>query len=304
MTKQLCLLLIFLLVVTFNNNAQQSATVYYLIIGSAHYSLEYEKYSTGFNGLLNLEAAETSANKMAVLLDSFGAVYGKTIITKANKLLLKHEFFKAVDEIVLKVKNDKKKNPFIVFYYAGHGFSCPQFEGLFLPPGNFVQNPELLDLEKWSKYGIAPLDIHEKFQQAKINHMMLLDCCYEGRQQPDKLPDQSVVKGLGIENVETLMKQTYEILKAMNRMVGPDPVIFSAPVDVSVVSVPMPYNDNEYVGPLCRKAYLVWEKVGKEKLSIKQFTSLLTAKDLDNLTIPAVTYASFDAQNEQIFKQK
>lgn len=283
---------------------QKKTTLYYLCIGSEHYSIDSELYEEGFNGLLNLEAATTSSNKMATLFKDFGATYGKVINSSPEHFITKKYIFDAIEDVIRKIKKEKKTNPFLIIYYAGHGFSCPDFEGHFIPPGDFIKNPSSLDLDGWIKYGIGALDIHEKISNAKLNHMILLDCCHEGKQKQDNLPDQSVVKSLGIDNVESLMKNTYTIFRAMNRMVGPNPVIFSTSVDSSVPTVPLPDQDNEEVGPLCRKAYIIKKKVGDATLSIENFTMLLLDKNLDALTVPAVSFVQFDYTKKYLIKMK
>jgi hypothetical protein len=303
-TNYLSLLLSGIVLLSLTGKAQQNTSLFYLCVGSEHYTIDFEKYAPGFGGLANLTAATESAKKMATLFNEFGAMNGIVFTSTADSMISKANFSAAVSSLIKMVQKNKAKNPFVVLYYCGHGFSAPRLEAHYIPPGGFTQNPETLSPEEWNTYGIAPLDFHEQLQKAKLNHMILLDCCYEGKQQQNPLPSQAVVKNLGIENVEGFMKNTYELLKDMNRMIGPDPVVFSTKADSSVATVSMPGIKDLTVGPICRRAYLIKQKTEGQKLTVRNFTNLLLEKELDALTVPCVSFYTEGVENADFIKPR
>jgi hypothetical protein len=274
----------------------QSVTpkIYYCIIANEHYSLDYNKFEEGFSGLINVEEASIAADKIEAIFKQWGATKGIVLkSTKTTKLDSKM-LLGSIDKIISTIKKDKTKNPLLLFYYAGHGFSSEKLQALFLPDGEFTKNPDLLTLENWDKYATVALDLHEKLQQADIEHMMFFDCCYSGRQLQIERLSPNTINQLNLKTLDQLMGDTYSILTAMYRMVGPDPVIFSTSAGKSVQTLPL-YDgmDSEYVPPLCRRLLLLNQQNAQFPMKqISEWMKVFLNKNFDPPTAQAVSYWS------------
>jgi len=275
---------------------QNKYDLFYLSIGSSHYSNP---------ALGSLDAANTAAERMSQLFQKMGAKSGITLLSSKEKMLNRSRLFVALTEILERAKKSKSKNPFIIVYYAGHGFSSGRYKSHFLPPGNFSKNPKLMDQEEWFEYAIAPLEIEETIDSAKMDFMMLLDCCYDGKLIDPEYADQFIIDNFGMEKVDELMKQTYNIFDAMNIMVGPDPVLFSCPPGQRVITTLYDFEDGkEETATLCRRSYITMEKLGNISVSVTDFVVMMTDENLDHRTSPAFSGWKFDEKNLQFLKME
>lgn len=232
---------------------QQTYDLYYLCIGSVYYDKTPSHLETGFKGLFDVQGAGHSARKMASLLDNFGAREGDTLISKEYQYLSSKEILKAVKKIIQKAKRDKAHRPLLVFYYCGHGFSSGLHEDHFIVPGTMTHNYQNFEYEDWGKHLLPSLMIRELLDDSDLPYFMLLDCCYEGKQNAVERITNEMATLFGLQTYQTMEGQVYKILLAMNRMVGPNPVVFSTTAGESVptVSYTSANGQTEWIGPLC-----------------------------------------------------
>lgn len=268
--------------------------IYYCIIANEHYSVDFQKFEEGFSGLINVEEATIAADKMEAIFKQWGAAKGVVLKSTASTKLNSKMLLGSIDKIINTIKKDNAKNPLLLFYYAGHGFSSEKLQALFLPDGEFTKNPDLLTLETWDKYATVALDLHERLQRAYIAHMMFFDCCYSGRQSQIERLSPNAINQLNLKTLDQLMSNTYSIFTAMYRMVGPDPVIFSTTAGNSVQTVPL-YDgvDAEYVPPLCRRLLLLQKQNAQFPMKqLSEWMKVFLNKNFDPLTAQAVSYWS------------
>lgn len=299
-----CLFILLLLAETLS--AQTAYNIFYLSIGSGHYKRIFDETPGAYHGLDNMPAAINSALRMAALLDTMGAKKGRVLTSSPGKYLTRRQMLESTKQLIQSVKLSKVKDPLIVFYYCGHGFSNGKSEAHYIPPGDYIKNPRTLN-ESDLDSTLAPLDVREMLDESKIHYIMLLDCCYEGEQHaPDRL-SPAVVKALGLEQMDELMGDTYKLLVAMNRMVGPDPVVFSTKAGNTVPVVRYRFADGEqWVGPLCRRSHMVMnEKLAKEaRVTVSDFTVMLLSSTLDDKTSTSQSGWVLDTQNFNYIKSK
>jgi len=267
---------------------------YYYIVANAHYSTDYNKFEEGFSGLINVEEAENSADSIELLFKSWGARFGTVLKSTKTSEINSKQLLAGLDRLINTIKSDKVKNPIVYFYYAGHGFSSKKLQALFLPNGDFTRNPDNLTLENWGQYATVALDIHEKLQGAKLQHMMFFDCCYSGMQENMKRLSKQAIENFGLRAMDKLMGDSYKIFEAMYQMVGPDPVIFSTKAGETVVTVPVSAADNAvYVAPLCRRLLQLRNTYpGSPVLQLDSWMNKFLNKGFDPPTSAVVSYWS------------
>jgi len=240
----------------------------------------------------NLEEASVSVDSMKTIFEQWGATKGIILKSSKEKLVNSKDIFYSLDQLVKLIKNSKAKNPCILFYYAGHGFSSKEFQALYLPNGEFTRNPDSLSTEDWEKYSTTAVALHEKLQNVKLPHYMFFDCCYSGKQdKPERLTNWQI-NNLGLKAFDELPGDTYTIFTAMNQMVGPNPVIFSAKAGDAVATVPLNNVQSDiYVAPLCRRILMLNKEVPINPLSnTKEWMNKMLDKNFDTATATAVSY--------------
>lgn len=289
-------LLFLFLLISIKGISQKQYDIYYLSIGSGY----YEPLGKEPKGKLpDVTAAISSSKLMTKLFDSLGAKSGITLLSTKKKVVTKEEVMTNVDRIIKDAK--KGKNPFIVFYYCGHGFTSGKLKAHFITTGEFFHDTEEFEHEDWLEYALPPLDIREKLSASKIPYMMLIDTCYSGNlENPERLT-QSEIDAFGLKKMDDLMGDTYNILIALNQMLGPDPVIFSANAGTPALTLNYKFEDGKTreVGPICRKAHIVMNTKFKniDKVSVKEFTVNMLDKEIDPETSSINSAWVFDAQN-------
>lgn len=299
--------ILWILTIHHKSYSQEQYDIFYFVIGSEHYEQDPKKYDVGFEGLNNLEAANNSAVKMGQLFERMGAKSGRLILSKSTSDINQKLILDQLGGLIKEVKKSKAKNPIIIFYYAGHGFSSGDYKTHFIPPGNFVKNPSLLEWEDWLEYSIAPLDIREILDESKISYMMLLDCCYEGELRQQELVSEEIQDLTGSDEVMDLFGEIGNILDNLNTMTGPDPVIFSCKPGSTVTTDLYDFGEGrEEVAPLCRRIHLIFDQKLKEvDVSISDLVIMLIYEDLDVRTGPAYSTWTFDEKNlNYLWKRK
>jgi hypothetical protein len=292
-TNRILILAVFMITAQEINAEFSGKTGYYLIVANEHYSIEFEKFEAGFSGLTNLEEASVSADYIQQYFKEWGIRKGIILKSTPERKLTSKLITAGVMELIQLIRRDKaSKNAIVYFYYAGHGFSSKKLQALYLPNGDFTRNPDSLAMEDWDKYATVALDLHEQFQKEHLPHLMLFDCCYNGRQDSIGRLSSRQIQNLGLFAVDKLMGETNTLLTAMFRMVGPDPVIFSTQAGNNVPTVPLnDQADSIYVAPLCRRLGLLKVSGSLTPVSdIKAWMKQFLSKDFDPLTSSAISF--------------
>ena len=287
--------------------AQDQLDIFYLCVGSEHYEQNQEKYDDGFLGLNNLEAANNSAQKMAELFQRMGAKSGRVLLTQSSIMLTQMSLIDQVNGLIKDVEKAEAKNPIIIVYYAGHGFSSGDYKTHFIPPGAFVKNPKTLEWEEWLEHSIAPLEIREILEDSKISYVMLLDCCYHGELRQQELISEELQNLTGTNTVMELFGEVGNILENLNTMTGSDPVVFSCQPGATVATDLYDFGQGkEEVAPLCRRIHLILdEKLKEENVTVSDLVIMLKYRELDVRTEPAFTTWTFDEKNlNYLWKRK
>ncbi len=238
---------------------QTAYTVHVLAIGNGRYIKDPGHLQKGFAGLVDNADAEESAARFAATMSDHGAIRVDTLISRERHFLSRENVLGSVADWTRTVQAAKAINPLLVFYYCGHGFSEGTNYSLFLPPGDLTRDPRKLNAEEWGEVAISPLDIREKMEATGLPYLILLDCCYEGRQKPDpEMPDQYLIDQTGSQAAMDLWSDMIPILKMLNLMRGPDPVLFATRPGKVVETLLHRFEDGEtWVGPLCARSQAV-----------------------------------------------
>ena len=99
--------------------------IYYISIGSSHYE----------NLDMNLPLAKGSNNSARVIaetLDSYGAK-GTLLTSEEGDLPDREDLRQALFELKQNIREDNPENPFLIFYYMGHGIGDQASRYLYLP---------------------------------------------------------------------------------------------------------------------------------------------------------------------------
>jgi hypothetical protein len=305
--RSFVLIILWIFTINHESYCQDEYDIFYLVIGSEHYEQDAKKFDEGFLGLNNLEAANNSAVKMEQLFEKMGAKSGRMLLSKSPYDINQKLILDQLNGLIKEVKKSKSKNPIIIVYYAGHGFSSGDYKTHFIPPGNFVKNPAMLEWEEWLEHSIAPLDLREILEESKISYMMLLDCCYEGELRQQELVSEEIHDLTGTEELMDLFGDIGNILDNLNTMTGPDPVIFSCKPGSTVITDLYDFGEGrEEVAPLCRRIHLILDqKLKEEDVSISDLVIMLIYEDLDVRTGPAYSTWTFDEKNlNYLWKRK
>ncbi|THH34346.1 caspase family protein [Neolewinella litorea] len=269
----------------------QKYDLFYLSMGSPVYS-----------NLGNLDAAEVGATEMSNLFDELGAVDGLKVITDVSHPMTDKLINKSLNGLVKLIRKSRSSNPLVIFYYAGHGFTSGLSKGLYIPPTDFdIDNTKDYDYMDWLENTISPLQVKEFLDEQNLDYILMFDSCQEGELVDDQVLDSYVIDNLGLETLDTLMRQTYEILIAYNLMVGDNPVILSCEPGNIVSTEPYNFgNGTVDTAPLCRRAHIVLKRelVG-ESVSVKKFMQTLLNHELDPSTNSLFTAWKYGEKNDK-----
>lgn len=279
----------FMLTASTASLAQQKFDVYYVCVGSGNYESDFSKFEDGFSGLENIKAAINSANNVSKVLNQSNSVYGKTILSSASEFVTRNKVMEAVNDVVRRIKNDKKKNPFLIFYYCGHGISEGIAWSLYLIPGNFTLNPSANQADKMDENTVSiPLIFDDVSKELpKLPFMIIADCCYEARDIKPEL-DKLKEYNSGLKEVMNLSKDVANILRFGNEFHDKNSVLFSTKPGTTVKTVANPLNKSgEMIGPLARRLLMAYQK---DSLSWKSMVNLMIDVATDAQTQPAITF--------------
>lgn len=278
----------------------------FLIYGQDKYDIHYLSVGSGFYEPLGKEAphklsdvssANLSAEMMSKLFDSVGAKKGTSLISTKKKAIRKFDILKAIKQTIKAAK--KEKNPFIFFYFCGHGFTNGELEAHFMATGEFQYNTKNLTYEEWIEASLPPLDIRELLEESKIPYMMLVDTCDDGEKKEMDTFTDFEIESFGLEKADELMKNTYAILIELNRMTGPNPVVFSAKAGTFATILPYTFKDGiiRKVGPICRKAHIVLNDKLENTVSLSDFMVMMLDTETDEQTKEVNSSWVFDVEN-------
>ncbi len=298
-------LLLALLFLTATSIAQKEKfDLFYTCIGSKHYNKDPFELEGGFLGLNDVKGVDTSAYRMAHLFDQMGAQYGTVLASEKFGFLSQKVMLRSVKKMIKKAKSAQAARPLLIVYYCGHGFTAGLHEDHFIVPGDLTKNYTQFEQEDWYDHLLPSLKIRELLDDTGMPYLLLLDCCYEGKQQPIETIGDKMAERFGLQTYQELEGQVYNILLKLNQMVGPDPVVFSAPANKTVSNVDHRYRGSlSPVGPMCRRTFLFVAQLQQQESSyftIADWVQSLTDPLLDlsdeaePITAPSVTHCTQD----------
>lgn len=274
------LLLALLLLASRPAGAQAPASIYVLSIGSAHYDTDFSHFEAGFDGWPKLPAAATSARQMVKLLRSRQAVYVDTLISRKSTLVTRKAILAAVKRLSARARQDKNPNKLLVFYFAGHGVSEGFGWNLFLMPGDFHAKIKGRTAAAMAEVSVYAGEVYDELEKAKLPFMMLLDCCYEGRDEQGTL--KVLAHQQAFQPITEVAQAAMGAVRMLNQFVEPNPVVFSAKPGNLAPTVPLPGGKpNVEVGPVCRRALLAQAQLGNAPLTLERLLTALTNPALD-----------------------
>ena len=263
-------------------------SLYFVAVGSSDYVEAAPE--AGARGVRNIAGANTGARELATRLTQGGALFGVVLTSTRDRFVRTGDVWAAVDAAAARMKADRRLNPLLVVYFAGHGISEGVGWNHFSLPGDFTYRGELarLDVEGLAKATLHAAAIAERLKAVGVPYLLILDTCYEGQEAGFESP---VLSGPAIEG----LRNVAEILRFMNQFRQEEPVVFSTVPGTVVSTVQNPANPNGVaVGPLARRAILLLEAAAQDRrdVSLDAFVRGLTSRTLDQLTTPAVTWAT------------
>lgn len=297
MTIRIALLLVFFSNWSFS---QEKYSIHYISVGSGIYEPLGKEAP---HRLSDVAAANQSAQMMSELFDSIGAKNGISLISNKKKAIHKTDIMDAVRKTIIASKKDK--NPFIIFYFCGHGFTNGLLEAHFMATGEFQHDHKNLTYEEWIELSLPPLDIRELLDESEIPYLMLIDTCDSGNKQTVETFTDYEVEFLGLDTENELIISTYAILTEMNRMTGPNPVVFSAKAGsvASILSYKFADEKTRKVGPICRKAHIVLNEKLDDTVSLTDFMVMMLDDNTDEATNTINSFWVFDAENLNYIKK-
>ena len=266
--------------------AQPRFAIFFLAVGNTDYVAPTSPDLRGFG---RLEGANDSARAVSDIFARNGAVAGITLTSAEGRYVGKTDVDQALSDIFKRMKASRAANPFLVFYFAGHGISEGVAWNHFSVPGNFAYAHPLdrLDVEAMARHAINAALLADTLRKSGVPYLMLLDNCYDGRAA---LFESPVLTPTAIDN----LRQIAGVLRFINEFHGPNPVIFSAEPGREVPLAPDPRHPKQAsLGPLGRRLVLLSSRLGAATgLKLSELVALLTSAQLDDATSPPVTHAT------------
>ena len=133
---------------------------------------------------------------------------------------------------------------------------------------------------------------------------MLVDTCDSGSKRTIGTFTDYEVEFFGLDKTNELMISTYAILTEMNRMTGPNPVVFSAKAGTTASIISHTFKDKKTrrVGPICRKAHIVINEKLDSTVSLSDFMVMMLDDTTDEATNSINSAWVFDAENLNFIK--
>jgi len=265
--KYLILNLFSFLVVSFSFS--QDRDIYFLSVG----------VSENVNSKFDAKGANYSAREMAKLFQENGAKYGISLVSREGKIVTKSDIFLNINKLLEAAKNTGK-NPFIIYYFCGHGISENFGFNHFSVPGDFTGTSKNLIENNFTDDLVYTAEIFDAFDQSDFDFMMLLDNCYK--------QDDSEVLNDYQSTIGKLYSNTSGIVKALNQFRKPHPVIFSTVPGTSVQNTQHPFKDLPLsIGPLARRSLLATKN--SDTLNLSELVEYLIQGE-DTKTKSGISY--------------
>lgn len=234
-----------------------------------------------------------SATRLSYAFQKLGAVEGIELRdNKSDFLIKKEDILQSLEDIITLSKSSS--NPFVIYYFNGHGLGEGVGWNLFSIPGDFIGPLPPKDLEMLSRQTVYASEIVERLEKSEVPFLILFDNCYEGNElnfTNDILTDKAA------NNLNDILK----ILRHSNQFHTRYPVLFSIEPGetVSAVADPNAKFIDKSVGPLARRILKILEKLPENEIDLSSLVKALTDQEnqsisipLDTVTRPAITYVN------------
>jgi len=244
--------------------------VFYVAVGNEYYQ------QPGFS---NTHGGSRSAQKVAQWLGAAGAS-GECLRSTDELFISKEDVFSSIQRVLELAK--ETDNPFLVYYFVGHGVS----EGIgwnhFSLQGNISPDAIEPDIDRMATLLISTSEIYHILEASNVPFIMLLDNCYDAEEETF---DSAVFS----ETLSSNLQNISNVLRFFNEFHGPNAVVFSTTPGTTVPMAPDIGSPAYSVGPLARRVMIGSRE--KEKLTLPELLQLLSSPDLDGATKPSVHHA-------------
>ena len=282
MTKTRCLLTIMACVIFLGK--AWGADVFYVCIGNSAYRTSKQP---GVKSFRRIDGGNKSARLVAEVLLRGGARGGTLLRSDEGHFVTRSQVFEALQEIIARAK--KTPDPFIVYYFVGHGIGEGVGWSHFSIPGDFAGPLAKMNADEMGKSLLYTGEIYDLLESSKIPFLLMLDNCYEG--EAARFDSQTLTS-----IVQKNLADTAAVLRNLNEFHESNMVFFStAPGSVtSVVKNPLSPESSLSIGPLARRFLVMTDAVARKRgtLSLKDFLGQMTGSTLDAETRPAICFAT------------
>jgi len=247
----------------------QDRDVYFLAVG----------VSENVNPKYKIGGANYSARQMAKLYQENGAKYGISLVSREGEIVTKSDIFLNINKLLEAAKNTGN-DPFIIYYFCGHGISENFGYNHFSVPGDFTGTTKELIENVFTDDLVYTAEVYDAFDDSGFDFMMLLDNCYA--------QDSSEVMNDYQSTIGKLYNDVGGIVKVMNQFREPHPVVFSTVPGTSVKNVKHPFKEYAHsIGPLARRSLLAANS--SPNLNLSELVDYLIEGE-DSETKPGVTF--------------
>lgn len=254
-----------------------AAPLHFVVISNAQYAEVPPAQSWN-----PVPAANVAARRMTERLVAMGGT-GVRLDSKPGALISRADMLSVIDEQAQRAAKDED-DPLLVVYMMGHGLG----EGIawhhWSIPGELTV-PAEADLVHVDDAAVSAAALADRLNDLGVPYLLLLDSCYEGTAETF---DSPVLSATATQN----LRDVANVLRYMNELHQPNPVVFSAEPGtfVSTVADPTEGSSRE-VGPLARRFLLATAEVGDRELSLRGVVHSLTDSGFDPLSPAGVSFA-------------
>ena len=245
-----------------------------------------------------------SATRLSYAFQKLGAVEGIELRdNNSNFLIKKEDILQSLEDIITLSKNSS--NPFIIYYYNGHGLGEGVGWNLFSIPGDFI-GPLPSDVEILSRQTIYASEIVERLEKSEVPFLILFDNCYEGK-------ESNFTNDILTDKAANNLNDVSKILRHLNQFHTRYPVLFSIDPGktVSAVADPNAKFTDKSVGPLARRILKILEQLPENEIDLSSLVKALTDQKnqgisipLDTVTQPAITYVNTPLPDIRFFRKE
>lgn len=267
--------------------AAEPAELYFLTVGVGSYAqAPPDRTSDRLRSFAQTPNGPWSAYRLAYALVGLGAVRGIELSGMQHSLVRRQDVFTALDELIATARLGS--NPFILYYFNGHGIGEGLGWNLFAVPGDFVGPWPAEDLSVLTDKTLYAAEVVDRLNDSGIPYLAIFDHCYEGE-------EQSFEAGALSQEAAQNLNDVLAVMRYMNQFHTDSPVLFSASPGtvVSAVADPHPDFGDRSVGPLARRLLLAIAAHEETGTDLDGLVSALTdaaGQTLDPVTQPAITF--------------